>query len=84
MALGRHMRPTLGKRCVSTGLWHSGHAGESVRAGLGMSRTGASALVPDSRTPTPQRRRQSTIGWTGPASSGSKRVMIALQNTGQL
>lgn len=77
------MRTTPGS--VSTGLWHSGHVGEIVRAGLGVSWwTGVSGADPEQRTPTPRQRRQSTIVSTAPplpASSGSKGVMTPLQKT---
>ena len=79
-ALGRHMRPTPGT--VSTELWDLGHAGETVRRGLGVSWTGVSKADPEPRTPTPLPRRQSTIGSTAPslpASSGSKGMVTTLQ-----
>ncbi len=81
-ALGRHMRTTPGS--VSTGLWHLGHVGETVRVGLGLdvSWTGVSGAAREPRTPTPRQRRQSTIVSTAPslpASSGLKWVMMQLQ-----
>lgn len=78
-ALGRHMQTTLGS--VSTGLWHLGHVGETVRAGFGVSWTGVSWADREPRTPTPQQRRQSTIVSTAPslpASSGSKWAVMQL------